>query len=78
MGFKATIRRLIMLDIVKQILNWLTLGPLKGHRTKIIGLVLFVLAGLKATGHLPMDEQTYLALIAILTGVGVQTAAVHK
>lgn len=69
-----------MMDIVKYLLNWLSLGPLKGYRTKIIGLVLFILAGLKGTGHLPgsLTDQTYLALIGLLTGVGVQTAASHK
>ena len=67
-----------MVDIVRYLLNWLTLGPMKGHRTQVIALVLFILAGLKGTGHLPFDENTYLAILGVLTGAGLQTSAAHK
>lgn len=66
-----------MLDLVKTVLNWVTLGPFKGHRTKILSTALFVLGGLKLSGKLPLDDQTYVALTTILTGAIAQTAAAH-
>ena len=64
--------------IVKWIVNWLTMGPLKGHRTKILAGAVFVLTGLHAVGKLPLDQATYDSLLAILTAGGLLTAAEHK
>lgn len=64
--------------LVGYILNWLSLGPLKGHRTTVIAIALFALAGARAAGWLHLDDKTYSDLVTAISGAGLLTAAAHK
>lgn len=83
MGLVAWIKRKVVIREMTKIVNWLvnllSAGPLKGYRTKILSLILFVLGGLRLSGRLAfIDDQTYNSVVAILAGAIGATAAVHK
>lgn len=56
--------------------KWLT-----GHRTQALAAMLFLLGGLKLSGHLPAllaDGKTYDSIVAMLTAATGVAASVHK
>ena len=62
--------------LVQAILNWITLGPLKGHRTVALSFLQFVLAGMYGTGHLKMftPEQYASVSAGLAAAIGLAAA----
>ena len=69
-----------MQKIVAWLIEWLTVGPLKGYRTKIIALIMALLTMGKVSGWLDqiMDNETYLGIMGMLNAAAVVTASIHK
>lgn len=68
-----------MAGIAKWVIdNALSAKWLSGHRTKVIAVALFALAGARAAGWIHLDDKTYADLVQIISGAGLLTAAAHK
>ena len=69
-----------MTKIVQWLIQWLTLGPLRNYRTKVIAVLIGLLYTAKTSGWLDqvMDQKTFEQVVGLLTSVGLITSSVHK
>ena len=65
-----------MKDLIKTVLDWVSVGPLKGYRTQIIWLV--AVGAFIAKGHGLIDQATYEIIQGAVIPTGLLTAAYKK
>ena len=58
--------------------NLFKLKWLEGNRTKVVAVLLFVLAGARAAGWVTLDDKSYADLVSVISGAGLLAAAAHK
>ena len=65
-----------MKDLVKTLVEWLSVGPLKGYRTQLIWVIAVGAYIAKTSGYL--DQATYDTIQGVLVPTGLLTAAYKK
>ena len=64
--------------LIAALINWISLGPLKGHRTIVLSFFQFVLAGLYGSHHLAwLTAEQYASVSAALAAAIGLAAANH-